>query len=94
MQEANQDPEMRISLVLCDMVERRLIRGMKNSNSTYGCEICKAAGCNKHWPPETQGHPYRTEEESRMFARYFPTYWTKTCDKPATNVFQGTNNCI
>ncbi len=71
VQDLLQDDELRITRVLCDMKERRLLRGMKNTNSTFGCEICIAAGRNQHWPSDTQGKPLRTEEESLRYARFF-----------------------
>ncbi len=81
VREINEDPELKVKNILCDMVERRLLRGMKNSNSTFGCEICKATGNNKHWPCETQGHPFRTEEECRRVARYILSHFSQACNK-------------
>ncbi len=74
--EAEEDEDISIKLVLCDMPARRHIQGFNSPNSTYGCGYCTAAAVTKggtQWPfPKTFGKPYRTKRGSIYFARFVP----------------------
>ena len=72
MEEIEEDDELGVRYVLCDMPGRRHIQGMKNANSTYGCGYCKQAAKTRggvHWPFVAVKAEYRTTEQSRYFAR-------------------------
>ncbi len=67
---------MRVTLVVCDMVERHYIKGLNASGARFGCELCKAAALTKgrggvRWtfPQCKPGEP-RTREEMEFYARY------------------------
>ncbi len=74
-EQLNADPEMRVTLVLCDMVERHYIKGLNASGARLGCEFCEAAALTKgrggvRWtyPNCVPGQP-RTRERMIYFAR-------------------------
>ncbi len=81
---------MQVANVLCDMVENRLLRGMKSCNSTYGCLFCTGAMVRKSWPSSTAASPLRTEAESKYYARFVNSFW-KTCEKFLKNNFSREN---
>ena len=66
-------PELKITLILADMVERHYLRGMVTIAGKYGCEMCKACAETRggiSWTfPHCMGAGLRTPEESEHFAR-------------------------
>ncbi len=74
MKEADEDEDISIKLVLCDMPARRHLQGFNSQNSTYGCGYCTAAAQTKggtQWPfPKTFDKPTRTRRGCIKFGRY------------------------
>ncbi len=68
------DPEVRVTSIIADMVERKFLRGMVGIGGKYGCEMCKAEAETKggiSWTyPQCACGEERTEEESQYYARF------------------------
>ncbi len=73
MEQLERDPEMRVTSIIADMVERHYLRGMVGIGGKFGCEICKSeaetkGGISWTYPQCTTGEE-RTEEDSVFYAR-------------------------
>ncbi len=72
-EELRTDRELRVTLIICDMVERQYLRGMNAISAKYGCGICKAGAETKggvQWPyPKCKPGRERTTAECKHFAR-------------------------
>ncbi len=77
----SKDPEVRVTSIIADMVERKFLRGMVGIGGKYGCEMCKAEAETKggiSWTyPQCACGDERTEEESQYYARF-----VNNCYKP------------
>ena len=73
VREINEDPEVSLDYILCDMPARRHLQGFNAPQSTYGCGYCTQAADKRggiHWQHKAQKAPLRTTEESMFYARY------------------------
>lgn len=66
-------PDMKVTSIVADMVERHYLRGMVGIGGKWACEICKAGAETKggiSWTyPQCASGSFRTEEESVFYAR-------------------------
>ncbi len=68
----NDDEDINVDYILCDMPARRHLQGFNAPQSTYGCGYCTEAAEKKgglHWPFREIKAPLRTMEESKFYAR-------------------------
>ncbi len=73
VQQLAEDPTMRVTSIVADMVERHFLRGMVGIGGKWACEICKAGAETKggiSWTyPQCASGEERTEEDSVFYAR-------------------------
>ncbi len=82
-EQLNADDELRVTLLICDMVERHYLRGMNAIAAKFGCEVCKTPAETKggvHWPyPKCLAGETRTMEECKHYARYIASKSPVVC---------------